>query len=84
MKYLEYVPLVLHNYKKLNITKIVIFIISSFLSDESLLVTTAQKFSEKQRSIPLIQQLYISFHYKLKTFPFNINLLQNTKTRYQF
>ena len=33
-KYLEYVPLILHNYKKLNRPKIVRFKISSFLRDQ--------------------------------------------------
>ena len=32
LKYLEYVPLILHNYKKLNRMKIVRFTISSFSS----------------------------------------------------
>ena len=40
-KYLEYVPLTLHSYKKLNNTKIVGFESSSFLSAQYFLVTAA-------------------------------------------
>ena len=40
-KYLEYVPLILHSYKKLNNTKITGFEISSFLSAQYFLVTAA-------------------------------------------
>ena len=41
-KYLEYVPLIIRNYKKLIITKIVIFTFSSFSSAQCFLVTAAQ------------------------------------------
>ena len=41
-KYLEYVPLILHNYKKLNAAKVVRFTISSFLTVQYILVTAAQ------------------------------------------
>ena len=40
-KYLEYVPLTLHSYKKLNNTKFVGFKISSFLSAQYVLITAA-------------------------------------------
>ena len=40
-KYLEYVPLILHSYKKLNNTKITGFEIYSFLSAQYFLVTAA-------------------------------------------
>ena len=42
-KYLEYVPLILHTYKKMN-SKIVRLKSSSFLSAQYFLVTAAQKF----------------------------------------
>ena len=41
-KYLEYVPLILHNYNKLNGAKVVRFTISSFLTVQYILVTAAQ------------------------------------------
>ena len=41
LKYSEYVPLILHNYKKLNSKKILRFKTSSFLSAQCLLVTAA-------------------------------------------
>ena len=40
-KYLEYVPLMLRNYRKLNRPKIVRFKVSSFLRDQYFLVTAA-------------------------------------------
>ena len=41
-KYLEYVPIILRNYKKLKRTKIVRFTITSFLIAQKVLVTTAE------------------------------------------
>ena len=41
-KYLEYVPLILHSYKKLNNSEILGFKSSSFLSAQYFLVTAAQ------------------------------------------
>ena len=41
-KYLEYVPLVLRNYKKVKRTKVVRFTISSILSTHIILVTTVE------------------------------------------
>ena len=51
-KYLEYVPLILHTYKKLNNSKIVGFKNSSFLSAQYFLVTAAQQFLRKVKSVP--------------------------------
>ena len=51
-KYLEYVPLILHTYKKLNNSKIVEFKSSSFLSAQYFLVTAAQQFLRKGKSVP--------------------------------
>ena len=41
-KYLEYFPIILHNYKTLKSTKLIIFTISSFLSTQYVLLTTAE------------------------------------------
>ena len=51
-KYLEYVPLILQSYKKLNNSKIVGFKSSSFLSAQYFLVTAAQQFLRKGKSVP--------------------------------
>ena len=45
--YLEYVPLILRNYKKLKTTNFVRFTISSFLRAQYVLVKAAQKVSRK-------------------------------------
>ena len=41
-KYLKYVPLILHNYKKVRGTKVVRFAISSILITQLILVTTVE------------------------------------------
>ena len=51
-KYLEYVPLTTRNYKELKRTKIVIFTISSFLSVQYALVTTADNFQKNEEMSP--------------------------------
>ena len=50
-KYLEYVPLILHTYKKINNSKIVGFKSSFFLSAQYFLVTAAQQFLRKGKSV---------------------------------
>ena len=52
--YLEYVPLILRNYKKLNRMKVVRFKISSFPNAQYFLGTAGQQFSSKGRSFPVI------------------------------
>ena len=46
-------------------------------------MTTAESFSEKQRSVPLIEDIYISFYIEFKVCPLNITLLQETKKKLQ-
>ena len=53
-KYSECLPITLRNYKKLKRRQIVRFTIFSFLSAQHALVTTAETFSEKRRTVPLI------------------------------
>ena len=52
--YLEFVSLILDNYKKLKRTKLFIFTTSSFLNAQYILVPTTEKIAEKRRSIPVV------------------------------
>ena len=54
LKYLENVPLILCNSKKVNRKKIVIFTIYSFLNAQYILMTTAESISEEPKSVRII------------------------------
>ena len=73
----------LQNYNKPKRAKTFRLTISSFSIVQYVLVTTAESFSEKRRSVPLIQDFYISFYIEFEICPLDIKLLQKAKKRYK-